>query len=100
MHFDKIICPYCFREFDHSEVLFRAETCFNEDDILEDYEIDMMENSIEKERTRRENELKREFLVGENENYRNYWSKYGGTTEQTRKRASAGSMSQFLENYK
>lgn len=100
MHFDKIICPYCFREFDHSEVLFRAETCFNEDDILEDYEIDMMENSIEKERTRRENELKREFLVGENENYRNYWSKYGGTTEQTRKRASAGSMSQFVENYK
>lgn len=97
---NKIICPYCFKEFNHDDVLFRAETCFNEDDVLEEYEIDMMEDGIEKEKTRYENELKREFLIGESDEYKKYWSRFGGTTEQTRKRASSGSMTQFVENYK
>lgn len=98
--YNKIICPYCFEKFNHDDVLFRAETCFNEDDVLEEYEIDMMEDGPEKEKTRYENDLKREFLIGEREEYKNYWSRFGGTTEQTRRRATSGSMTQFVENYK
>lgn len=98
--YNKIICPYCFEKFNHDDVFFRAETCFNEDDVLEDYEIDMMEDGPQKEETRYENDLKREFLIGEKEEYTNYWSRFGGTTEQTRRRASSGSMTQFVENYK
>ena len=97
--YNKIICPYCFEKFNHDDVLFRAETCFNEDDVLEDYEIDMMDGP-DKEKTRYENDLKREFLIGEREEYKNYWARYGGTTEQTRRRTSSGSMTQFVENYK
>lgn len=98
--YNKIICPYCFKEFNHDDVLFRAETCFNEDDILEEYEIDMMEDGPEKEKIRSENELKKEFETGIHPKYEKYWNKYGGTTEQTRKRSTSGTVSQFVENYK
>lgn len=98
--YNKIICPYCFAEFNHDDVLFRAETCFNEDDILEEYEIDMMKDGPEKEKARRDNDLKREFQTGIHAKYEEYWKRYGGTTEQTRKRNTTGSMSQFVENYK
>lgn len=98
--FDKITCPYCFKTFEHDEVLFRAETCFNDDDLLEDYEIDMMSDGPEKERARMENEIKKEFLAGEHPTYRRYWTRYGGTTEQTRRRNTSGTMTQFVENYR
>ncbi len=97
--YNKIICPYCFAEFNHDDVLFRAETCFNDDDILEEYDIDMMEDGPEKEKARRDNDLKREFQTGIHPKYEEYWRRYGGTTEQTRKRNTTGSMSQFVENY-
>ena len=63
-NYSKITCPYCFHEFNHDDVFFRAETCFNEDDILEEYEIDMMEDGPEKEEVRRNNDLKKEFQTG------------------------------------
>lgn len=96
---NKIICPYCFAEFKHDEVLFRAETCFTEDDILDDYDIDMMDDGPEKESLREDNELKKQFLAGEHPQYKKYWEKYNGTTEQTRKSSAASSMMNSFENY-
>lgn len=94
----KIICPYCFEKFNQDDVLFRAETCFTEDDILDDIDIDMMEDGPQKNETREKNELKKAFLAKEHPSYKAFWSKYNGTTEQTRRRKS-GILGSNFENY-
>lgn len=96
----KIICPYCFHEFEHDEVFFRAETFFNEDDIMEDYEIDMMADGPTKNEIRRKNNLKKAFQTGIHPEYQKYWNDYGSTSEQTRRRNSSVFTSQFIESYK
>ena len=95
---ESIICPYCFETFRHDEVLFRAETCYTEDDILDDYDIDMMPDGEEKMRARETNELKKAFLAGVHPRYQEFWERYNGTTEQTRRSASR-SLGQGIENY-
>lgn len=95
---EKIICPYCFANFDQSEVLFRAETCFTEDDILDDYDIEVMPDGPEKVQAKFDNDLKKEFLAGVHPNYEQFWNRFNGTTEQTRKNR-ANMHAQFFENY-
>ena len=90
-----IICPYCFKEFRHDQVLFRAETCFFEEDILDADDLYDIIDENERDAARVENDLKKKFLVGVSREYEEYWSKYGGTTEKTRRK----SFSQNVENY-
>ena len=95
---ERIICPYCFANFYQDEVLFRAETCFTEDDILDDYDIEVMPDGPEKVKAKIDNDLKKEFLAGVHPRYQQFWERFNGTTEQTR-RNSANINSQFFENY-
>lgn len=96
---NKIICPYCFEEFDHDQVLFRSETYFSEeelDDIDEIYEI---EDEHERAAALEEYRKKSNFLIGVSKNYTQYWERYSGTTEKTRKKSGVSSFRMNIENY-
>ena len=73
----KIICPYCFGEFEHDEVHFRLETVKNDGYDLSDIEY---ESDPQK---REDMQLSMYFQPKEDEKYENFWKKYGKTTELT-----------------
>lgn len=72
-----IICPYCFKEFEHDRVHFRLETVSNEgiDESDLEYEQDYQK--------REEMQLSLLFQPKDDETYARFWRKYGSTTEIT-----------------
>lgn len=75
----KIICPYCFHEFQHDEVHFRLETI--KDFSYSESEIERMPPSQRKLDLMTEFKKVKFFLVGEDSKYQKFWSKFGSTTE-------------------
>ena len=73
----KIICPYCFKEFDHDQVHFRVETVKNDGYDLSDIE---HESDLQK---KEEMQLSMYFQPKDDKDYKNFWEKYGATTELT-----------------
>lgn len=73
----KIICPYCFGEFEHDEVHFRLETVKNDGYDISDIEYESDPQKKE------EMQLSMYFQPKEDEKYENFWKKYGETTELT-----------------
>ncbi len=73
----KIMCPYCFEEFDHDQVHFRLETVSNEGYDLSDIE---HERDLQKKAEMRLSLL---FQPKDDPQYVKFWSDYGGTTELT-----------------
>ena len=86
--FDKIKCPYCFKEFSHLDVLFRSMTVF------EEYELDPTGENLSVDEIKfnmppghqlevRLNEYRRRerFLLKDDYLYNNFWKDYGGTSE-------------------
>ena len=78
----KITCPYCFGQFEHYEVLFRAETVLSEDDFDID-EIEAMDDGPEKNIMLQEYNKAKAFFEREDPDYHRFWEKYNGSTEQT-----------------
>lgn len=73
----KIICPYCFKEFEHDEVHFRLEK-------VENYGYDISDIEYESDPQKKEEmQLSMYFQPKEDEKYENFWKKYGKTTELT-----------------
>lgn len=60
-----IICPYCFKEFDDSEFAFRSDI------YIDDLDDSSESNSIP-------NAYKKQYKLGESEEYEKFWRKYGG----------------------
>ncbi len=73
----KIICPYCFEEFEHDQVHFRLETVKNEGYDLSDIE---HESDLQK---KEEMQLSMYFQPKDDRDYSRFWSGYGTTTEIT-----------------
>lgn len=73
----KIICPYCFKEFEHDEVHFRLETVKNDGYDISDIEYESDPQKKE------EMQLSMYFQPKDDEKYEKFWEKYGGTTELT-----------------
>lgn len=72
-----IICPYCFEQFNHTDVHFRLET------VLPD---DVSEHEIEREKDPQKKEALAKqyfFQAKEDSKYEEFWSKYNHTTELT-----------------
>ncbi|MGN1139241.1 MAG: hypothetical protein ACI4RM_07315 [Ruminococcus sp.] len=88
--YNHIKCPYCFKEFAHNQVLFRAATFFKEVDLdpdgkgetLEEIEFNMPDGPA---KTKRIDEYRRRkvFLLRDDENYTQFWSEFGSTTEKS-----------------
>jgi len=85
----KIICPYCFEEFNDDEVHFRMATVFSEDELdpkgykrtLNEIEEDDRFKSDEIRAQMAEYNLRAQFQQREDEEYKKFWEKFGGTTE-------------------
>ena len=83
----KIICPYCFKEMEDNEVLFRSEKVNKgENDILpEEYDSvdDFNARYREKDKSDILNKLKdwQFFEEQDDDIYRNFWDNFNGTTE-------------------
>lgn len=78
--FPLIKCPYCFSEFRHTQVCFKAKTVFTEQDLEnqeEDVILDYSQYSIGKATEKRN--LKRKFFQCEDEEYKNFWREYPGS---------------------
>ena len=88
MSYERITCPYCFEEFDHREVHFRADgvnppgLCpaipgdYDDlDHFLAAY------NGSDKEEILQKVEEWTFFQPGKDEKYEKFWEGYGGTTE-------------------
>ena len=73
----KIICPYCFKEFEHDQVHFRLETVKNDGYDLSDIE---HESDFQK---KAEMQQSMYFQPKDDSDYKSFWEKYGGTTEIT-----------------
>ena len=95
----RIICPYCFEEFNDDDVLFRAETFFFEDELDDPEEIEENYSGEERRKALEDYKLKSSFMVGASQTYLDYWDKFNGTTETTRKRIGTRSSAQNIENY-
>lgn len=84
-----IKCPYCFKTFNHDEVLFRSETAFKESDLdpqkkgrsRDDIETDFSLSDGERKKLLDEYTLREKFLIRDDEIYSNFWEKYGSTSE-------------------
>ena len=95
----KIICPYCFAEFNHDEVLFRSETFFFEEDIEDKDDILDIADQTERANALEEYNKKMRFKVGVSSKYDRYWSRFNGTTEKTRRKSGARNAAQNIDNY-
>lgn len=73
----KIICPYCFKEFEHNQVHFRLETVKNDGYDLSDIE---HESDLKK---KEEMQISMYFQPKDDKEYSHFWSSYGATTELT-----------------
>lgn len=73
----KIICPYCFKEFEHDQVHFRLETVKNDGYDLSDIE---HESDLQK---KEEMQQSMYFQPKDDKDYMRFWSGYGATTELT-----------------
>lgn len=86
--FETIKCPYCFKIFSHSDVLFRSMTVF------EEYELDptgenmsineimfSMPNGPQKDSRVNEYRRRERFLMCDDYLYNNFWKDFGGTSE-------------------
>lgn len=75
--FPVIKCPYCFAEFTHVQVCFKAKTVFAEQD-LEELELGKIEDysqySIGKEAEKKR--ILRKFVKSEDQKYKNFWREY------------------------
>lgn len=91
---ERIVCPYCFKEFNHYDVHFRAETVFTEEELdpygeaatLED--INFMEDGQAKTERKAEYLRRKEFLMTDDEKYNIFWHDFGSTTEKSRTSSS------------
>ncbi len=83
----KITCPYCFSEFSHTDVHFRMETYFDEnelnDESYSENEVQRMPDSPHKQRLLEQIRKRKPFLRGDDVKYTDFWSKFGKTTERT-----------------
>ncbi len=84
---DKITCPYCFGEFDHTQVHFRMETFFDENQLNDEgyteIEVNGLPESERKQVLLQQTRQRKPFLRKDDEKYVRFWSQYGGTSERT-----------------
>ena len=73
----KIICPYCFKEFEHDEVHFRLEKV-----NYDGYDLSDIEHESDPKK-KEEMQLSMYFQPKDDEKYKKFWEKYGDTTELT-----------------
>lgn len=85
-----ITCPYCFGEaFSHEDVHFRADTYYVsekeiEEKVGKEIEIEMMEDSYQRNIKLEEYQRSKRFLVCEDKKYEDFWKQYAGTTEKSK----------------
>lgn len=92
----RIICPYCFKEFNDDEVLFRSERVTREDSPVLDYDVngvddydspeDFRARYPERDKNKKERlllQLEEDEFFREEEDpvYTEWWEKFNGTTE-------------------
>jgi len=99
-----ITCPYCFNKFDDSQVHFRMETVFSEDQLdpqnenrtLSDIEIDNNINENDRKFLIDTYILREQFMPNEDVQYENFWRDFGGTTEIASKSKDGQNLSAVL----
>lgn len=85
--YDDITCPYCFEHFRHEEVLFRAANFYQKEQFdktgygRDKSEIEFMPDGDEKNEILNEYNLREHFEPKRDEEYDEFWSKFGGTSE-------------------
>lgn len=94
-HYDQITCPYCRgrklhgndKVFSHTDVHFRMETAYDDETEFTTAhksinDIRRMPDSPAKEDLLRQYNRKAPFLCKEDEQYKDFWSDFNGTTEE------------------
>lgn len=83
----QITCPYCFAEFSHTDVHFRMETYFDEDQLNDEAytenEVRRMPDSLQKTTLLEQIRKRKPFLRRDDPRYLEFWGDYGHTTERT-----------------
>ena len=77
VNYDKIVCPYCFKEFSHEAFAFRSDVYFTDESDMEYSDI----NISLKERNK--------YLIGQSSEYKKFWATYGGNTTEFASDSSA-----------
>lgn len=86
--FNHIKCPYCFKEFAHTDVLFRSMSAFEEHELdphgmgvtMEEIEFSMPDG-LEKIKRISEYQRRMKFQITEDRLYTSFWKSFGGTSE-------------------
>lgn len=83
-----ITCPYCFHHFMDTQVHFRMETVFDENNLNDEgLSARELERGMNNERTkylREQTDKRKQFLSRDDKKYTDFWEKFKGTTESTR----------------
>lgn len=83
----RITCPYCFEEFSHTDVHFRMETYFDENELNDqsysENEVQRMADSPRKRELMEQIRKRKPFLRKDDPQYIEFWDIYGKTTERT-----------------
>lgn len=76
--FPSIRCPYCFNEFPHNKVCFKARTVFTNQDVesMEDAEIWNLDRISGTEKKPVSREIIEKFIEQEDAEYISFWGKY------------------------
>lgn len=83
----RIICPYCFKEMEDSEVVFRSEKVNQGENIFLPEEYDSVDDFVaryrENDKTEILNKIKswQFFEEQDDEKYKKFWDNFNGTTE-------------------
>lgn len=100
----RITCPYCFTEFDDSQVMFRMETVFDSEDDLDLVDPSTGTHYYSRDEITRSTGLSAGsrralydrfgllagFVKREDSKYEEFWDKFGGTTELSSKAHDGG----------
>lgn len=82
-----ITCPYCFEKYSHTDVHFRMETYFDENELNDlsysESEVLRMADSLRKQELMDQIRKRKPFLRRDDPQYTEFWDIYGKTTERT-----------------